>query len=171
MLVFLRDSTWVLSRPAGSGTTQEMKLRLWWLYCLCTNIPVIPSRKNWAGLAWNVCWSTKSLVDATSYIQESVETKKNIELNNTSGGIRLAFHEQGPLKEMEFYQCVTKCCCGYNHPPKFCLSLFWSLPTNLSQHFVLLRQVLKLHVLSLHKGSVSITVDPFPSQAVHTDSV
>lgn len=58
------------------------------------------------------------------------------ELNNTSRGFRLAFHEQGPFIELEFYQCVAKCCSSYIHPPKFFLSLFWSLPTNPTQHFV-----------------------------------
>jgi len=73
-----------------------------------------------------------------------VWNQDELKLNNTSRGVRLAFHEQGPFRELEFYQCVTKCCTGYNHTPKFFLSLFWSLPTNLTQQFVLLRQVFKL---------------------------
>ena len=60
------------------------------------------------------------------YILQSrvVETKTNWELNNTFRGVRIAFHEQGPFRELEFYQFVTKCCSSYNHPPKFFLSFF-----------------------------------------------
>ena len=47
-----------------------------------------------------MCQSTKSVVDATSYNQAGVETKTNKELNNTSGGVRLVFHKQGPFKEL-----------------------------------------------------------------------
>ena len=65
-------------------------------------------------------------------------------MKNIFRGVRLDFREQGPFKQLEFYQCVTKCCRSYSHPQQFCLSLFWSLPTNLTQHFVFLRQVLKL---------------------------
>lgn len=121
MLVFLLDFVGVLSTPAGSGATREMKLKLWQLYYLCTNIPLIPNQNNCVGLAWNVCWLAKHLADATSYNQASVETKMNRELNNTSGGVRLVFHEHGLFRELEFYQCVAKCCNKYNHPPKFCL--------------------------------------------------
>ena len=52
-------------------------------------------------------------------------------------------------------------CSGYNHPPKFCLSLFWSLPTNLTQHFVLLRQVLKLQCFPRTKTA-------HQSQSIHS---
>jgi len=122
MLVFLLDSARVLSRPAGSGATPAMKVRLWWLYYLCTHIPINPNWNNCVDLAWNVCQSTKILVDATSYNQASVETKTNWELNNTSRVVRIDLHEQGAFKELEFYQCVAKCCSGYKHPPKFFFS-------------------------------------------------
>ena len=67
------------------------------------DISLKPNQNNCVALAWNVCQLTKSLADATSYNQASVETKMNKELNNTSKGIRLDFHEQGPFRVREFY--------------------------------------------------------------------
>ena len=44
-------------------------------------------------------------------------------------GIYSLFMKQDPYRELEFYQCVTNCCSGYNHPPKFWLTYkFQSLP-------------------------------------------
>ena len=46
-----------------------------------------------------------------------------IEVTHTS--IKYFLKDQGAMLEMnrtkklEFYQCVTKSCSGYNHPPKF----------------------------------------------------
>ena len=77
MLVFLCDSTGVLSRPTGSEETPKMKLRLWQLYFLCTNIPLNPNRKDSVTLAWNVCQLTKSLVDATFYNQASEKPRQD----------------------------------------------------------------------------------------------
>jgi len=38
------------------------------------------------------------------------------------------FMKQGPFRELKFYQYVTKCCSGYNHPPKFFLSFILEPP-------------------------------------------
>ena len=95
---------------------------------MCTNIPLIPNRNNYVCFACNVCRPTKILADATSSNQASVETNMSKELNNTSRGVRLDFHEQGPFRALEFYQCVTKCCSDYNHAPKFCLSFILEPP-------------------------------------------
>ena len=107
---------------------QRWKFKLWRLYYLCTNIPLIPNWNNCPGLAWNVCRPTKGLVDATFYNQAVMETKMNKEINNTSEGVRLYFHEQGPFRELEFYHSIAKCCSGYNHPPKFFLSFVLESP-------------------------------------------
>ena len=128
MLVFLRDSVEVLSRPVGSEATSKMKLKLWGSYDLCTNIPLIPNQNNYVDLAWNVYQSTKSLEYDTRYNQASVETKINWELNNTSGGGRVDFHEKGPFKELDFYQRVAKCLAATTTLQKFFLASFWSLP-------------------------------------------
>lgn len=109
-----------------------MKLKLWRSHGLGTYIPLIPNRKNCVELAWNMCQPTKGLVDATSYNQVSVETKTNKELDNTSGGVRLAFHKQGPFREMEFYKCVANCCSGYKNPLKFFLRFILEPPYQLS---------------------------------------
>jgi hypothetical protein len=53
----------------------------------------------------------------------------------------------------------------------FSLASFWSLPTNLSQHHVLLRQVHKLQCFSCRKAACRIKLDAFPSQVVHPDLV
>ena len=87
-----------------------------------------PNRNDCVGLDWNVCRPIKSMADATSYNQASVEAKMIRELNNTSEGVRLDFHEQGPFRELEFYQCVAKCCSSYNQPPKFFLSFVLEPP-------------------------------------------
>jgi len=75
MLVFLCDSIGVLSRPTGNGATPEINLRLWWLYFFCSYIPLNPNWNNYVTLAWNVCQSSKSLVDDTPFNQASVKPR------------------------------------------------------------------------------------------------
>ena len=75
MLVFLWDSTGVLSRHAGSGETPEINLWLRRLYCLCTYIPLNPNRNNYVALAWNVCQLTKGLENVASYNQAIVKPR------------------------------------------------------------------------------------------------
>lgn len=128
MLVFLCDFTKVCAKHARSEETLEMKLRLWKLYYMVTNVPLNPNWNNYVELAWNVCQSTKSLADTTSYNQESVESRMNWELNDTSGGVRRSSHEQGPFRELEFYQCVTKCCSPYKQAQNFFLNFVLEPP-------------------------------------------
>ena len=62
-----------------------------------------------------------------------------------------------PLSRVEHDHSISlllgTCCSSYNHPPKFFLSLFWSLLTNLRKHFVLLLQVLKLQCFPCTKAA------------------
>jgi len=53
----------------------------------------------------------------------------------------------------------------------FALASFWSLPTNLPQHLVLLCQVHKLQFFSCIKIACQSKLDAFPSQANHPDLV
>jgi len=55
------------------------------------------------------------------------------------------------------------CCSDYNHPPKFCLSLILEPPFQPSQPAYLALSSSQASVSFLHKGSLSITVDPFSS--------
>ena len=50
------------------------------------------------------------------------------ESNNTSGGVRLSFHETSSIQRVGVLLVCHQCCRGYNHPPKFCLTLILEPP-------------------------------------------
>ena len=94
----------------------------------------------------------RELIVTYNLEENGVVERKNISIEES---VKEMLHDQDLLKFMlgEATKTVVyiqnriphgSCCSDYNHPPIFFLSLFWSLPTNLSQHFVLLHQVLKL---------------------------
>ena len=171
MLVFLCDSTRVLSRPASNGATLEMKLRLWRLYYLCTYIPLNPNRNNYVSLAWNLCQLTKSLAYATSYNQARVETKTNWELNNTFGGVVSLFTNKVHSKRWSSTSASPSVVAATSTLKNFALASFWSLLTNLSQEHVLPCQVHKLQWFSCRMTSCPLELVAFPSQVVLLDLV
>jgi len=163
MLVFLCDSTRLLSRPAGSGETLEMKLRHWRLYYVCINIPLNPNRNNCVTLAWNVCQLTKSLEDATSYNQASMKPRWAENWTILPKVLDLLFTNKVHSESSSSTSVSPSVVAATTTLQNFALASFWSFPTNFSQNLVLLHQVHKLQCFSCTKIAFWSKLDALPS--------
>lgn len=130
MLMFLCDSTRVLSRPAGSGATPEMKLRLWRLYCLCTYLPLNPNWNKCVSLAWNVSIDREY---GKCYTLHQASVKPRWDKNWT---ILLEVLDLPFTNKVNSERWISTCVL-----PSVVVA---TTTTNLTQHFVLLHQVLKI---------------------------
>jgi len=63
-----------------------------------------------------------------SLTKASKEAMMIKESNNTSGGVRFAYMRQGPYRELEFYQCVTKIVVTTTILQNFAFPSFLSIP-------------------------------------------